>query len=330
MDLEDSDTYITQELNSFDDTDIEFNSSILDSMGEEVINDYKPLEESISLEQTQQYNLDDVYLEDLSSWGRPPEWARSQSIKEELLPITFDYLRFKRDIELIWDRDIILSFELSKYYRLQYEYFSATPIKEVQDFLLKGKYLKLKDEDKVSKGFRPIEAGVLCGGNYKDTRNYKNYKDTDICLDSKGSDISSKGSDTDSDSNWDSKGSCTPSKGSDTDPDSEWDPDSLEIHSNSHNDDDCIDNDALDDLDNGIIDNGCLEKDFRNVKEKNTKTKNSKEDLTTNFSDKIEKIEKIEQKRIGYDGKSPYNEFIIIISAPNRRGDPGRLYILNF
>lgn len=155
---------------------------------------------------------DHTYLEDLASWGRPPRWV-PDDMRRRLLPITFDYLRFHREkIEVIWDRNIILDLRIARNWNLDISFFSPTPIEELQNFLLRNKHLKLSDEDKIKRGFRPIESGIICGG-------YKHHGTVEI---------------------------------------EEW----------------------------------------------------------SDVSD-----------RSGIEGDS---EFIIIISAPNRRGDPGRLYILNF
>jgi hypothetical protein len=320
----------------------------------EVITDYKPvtdIEKDIT-------SIDNTYLEDLKSWGEPPSWT--VPIKEELLPITFDYLRFKSNIQtLIWDQEGILNLELSKYYKLRPDYISKSvtspstlngtneifyrnngtstsnsssnhtneifnetyessnggiyknisteDINEIKDFLLKGRYIKLKEEDKVCKGFRPIEAGILCGGKYKTvfSSNLNSSLDSLDSLDSlnsrslsdaskpffSGTDIGNK--------TIENRRDLDDRREQELEEDDRRDPDDRKEHRQEQEQEDRRDLDVI--------------------------REDRKEQEQENRKDNNKKIEEIKNGR-----KRHYIEFIIIISAPNRRGDPGRLYILNF
>lgn len=113
----------------------------------------------------------DPYLEDLEIWGTPPSWV-TPTMASHLLPISFDYLRM--DIEprnIIFDHTAILQLKISRLWKLKESYFSTLEIQEVKDFIFNRKRLKVSDEDKVKRTFRPIESGILCGGYKTDDIN---------------------------------------------------------------------------------------------------------------------------------------------------------------
>lgn len=232
--------------------------SFEDELSQSLITDYFDDKMTTSNRSEKLSDPENTYLEDISSWGEPPPWVFEQNIRDYLIPITFDYLRFNKNKILIWNHEEILSLKLSKKYNLKSDYFSPTNQQELQDFLLKNKYIKVKDEDKISRGFRPIEAGILCGGFNELT---------------------------------------------------------LETTVNF------IDDESESSLESPEF----SEQDSEQESSKSSQSSQYVESEKTQESQESEKSQESQESE-----KGPQQEFIIIISAPNRRGDPGRLYILTY
>lgn len=248
MDIESSETSKTFEtLLSFE-----------DELSQSLITDYFDDDKMTSPNRSEKLSdPENTYLEDISSWGEPPQWVFEQNIRDYLIPITFDYLRFNKNKILIWNHEEILSLRLSKKYNIKSDYFSPTNQQELQDFLLKNKYIKVKDEDKISRGFRPIEAGILCGG-------------------------------------------C----------------DELTLETTVN---------FIDDESESSLESPEFSEQDSEQESSSSQSLQYVESEKTQESQESEKSQESQESE-----KGPQQEFIIIISAPNRRGDPGRLYILTY